>query len=203
MGYRRHGGAAGAGDTPSGSRGDRLRCRRPRDRASAAGSRLRGRHLCQGRPPDTTSNVAAALFGVTSLVDDADRSAEIVDRLRQAARFAHRYFQNFVGDRYGVRWIDFFLIGEEPQEQPWDFAITPELYPLTVIAPADNSFPTRYASRFPTMFIETNVYLPSLSSVPPIVQLLHDFRLSPRWKSLWAKCDVYQDTHGPLRRMSR
>jgi glycine/D-amino acid oxidase-like deaminating enzyme len=113
-------------------------------------------------PPDTTSNVAAALFGVTSLVDDAHRGGEIVGRIRQAARFAHRYFQNFIGDRYGVRWIDFFLIGDEPQEQPWDFAITPELYPLTAIAPADNPFPTRYASRFPTMFIETNVYLPQL-----------------------------------------
>ena len=113
-------------------------------------------------PPDTTSNVAAALFGVTSLVDDAHRGAEIVGRIRQAARFAHRYFQNFVGDRYGVRWIDFFLIGDEPQEQPWDFAITPELYPLTAIAPADNPFAARYASRFPTLFIETNVYLPQL-----------------------------------------
>lgn len=119
-------------------------------------------------PPHTTSNVAAALFGVTSLVDDAHRGADVVGRIRQAARFAHRYFQSFVGDRYGVRWIEFFLIGDEPQEQPWNFAITPELYPLTAIAPADNPFPRRYAGRFPTMFIETNVYLP---------QLLDDFLL--------------------------
>jgi glycine/D-amino acid oxidase-like deaminating enzyme len=113
-------------------------------------------------PPHTTSNVAAALFGVTSLVDDAHRGADIVGRIQQAARLAHRSFQSFVGDRYGVRWIDFFLIGDEPQEQPWDFAITPELYPLTAIAPADNPFPRRYAGRLPTMLIETNVYLPRL-----------------------------------------
>jgi glycine/D-amino acid oxidase-like deaminating enzyme len=119
-------------------------------------------------PPDTTSNVAAALFGVTSLVDDANHGQEIVGRIQQAARFAHRYFQNFVGDRYGVRWITFFLIGDEPQEQPWDFAITPELYPLTTISPGENPFPTRYASSLPTLFIETNVYLP---------QMLADFLL--------------------------
>jgi glycine/D-amino acid oxidase-like deaminating enzyme len=113
-------------------------------------------------PPNTTSNVAAALFGVTSLVDDAHRTGDVVGRIQQAARFAHRYYQNLVGDRYGVRWIEFFLIGDAPQEQPWDFAITPELYPLTVIAPADNPFPTRYASRFPSLFIETNVYLAQL-----------------------------------------
>jgi glycine/D-amino acid oxidase-like deaminating enzyme len=113
-------------------------------------------------PPNTTSNVAAALFGVTSLVDDAHQTEEIAGKIRPAVRFAHRYFQNFVGDRYGVRWIEFFLIGDQPQQQPWDFAITPELYPLTVIAPADNPFPRPYASRFPTLFIETNVYLPQM-----------------------------------------
>ena len=62
-------------------------------------------------PPNTTSNVAAALFGVTSLVDNAHRSGEIVGRIQEAARFAHRAYQNFVGERYGVRWIEFFLIG--------------------------------------------------------------------------------------------
>ena len=119
-------------------------------------------------PPDTTSNVAAALFGVTSLVDDAHQTGEVVGRIQQAARFAHRYYQNFVGDRYGVRWIKFFLIGDEPQNQPWDFAITPELYPLTPIEPRDNPFPRKYASSFPGIFIETNIYLP---------QMLADFLL--------------------------
>jgi D-amino-acid oxidase len=118
-------------------------------------------------PPDTTSNVAAALFGVTSLVD-AHHTGEVVGRIQQAARFAHRYYQNFVGDRYGVRWIRFFLIGDEPQGQPWDFAITPELYPLAPVKPGDNPFPRKYASSFPGIFIETNIYLP---------QMLADFLL--------------------------
>ena len=113
-------------------------------------------------PPDTTSNVAAALFGVTSLVDDAHQTGEVVGRIQQAARFAHRYYQNFVGARYGVRWIRFFLIGDEPQNQPWDFAITPELYPLTPVEPDDNPFPRKYASSFPGIFIETNIYLPQM-----------------------------------------
>ena len=119
-------------------------------------------------PPDTTSNVAAALFGVTSLVDDAHHTGEVVGRIQQAARFWHRYFQTLVGDKYGVRWIPFFLIGDEPQKQPWDFAITPELYPLTPVEPGDNPFPRKYASSFPGIFIETNIYLP---------QMLADFLL--------------------------
>jgi glycine/D-amino acid oxidase-like deaminating enzyme len=119
-------------------------------------------------PPDTASNIAAALFAVTSLVDPAHRSNEIVGRIQQAVRFAHRTYQAFVGERYGVRWIEFFLIGAEPQGQPLDFAITPELYPLTVIEPAVNPFQTRYASSFPAMFIETGIYLK---------QMLADFLL--------------------------
>src|SRR5262245_22919551 len=91
-------------------------------------------------PPDTTSNVAAALFGVTSLVDDAHQTGEVVGRIQQAARFAHRYYQNFVGDRYGVRWIRCFLIGDEPQDQPWDFAMASYVYPLTPGEPARDRF---------------------------------------------------------------
>ncbi len=113
-------------------------------------------------PPNTTSNVAAAMFGVTSLVDDAHHSGEIVSQIQTAVRFAHRYFQNFVGEKYGVRWNDMFLIGDDPPEQPWDFAITPELYPFTVYQPGEHPFPTKYAASFPTMMIQTNIYLPQL-----------------------------------------
>ena len=91
-------------------------------------------------PPNTTSDVAAALFGVTSLVDNAHRSGPIVGQIQQAVRFAHDTFRNLIGERYGVRRIEFFMIGAEPQEQPWEFAITPELFPLTVSAPDRNPF---------------------------------------------------------------
>jgi D-amino-acid oxidase len=110
-------------------------------------------------PPNTTSNVAAAMFGVTEIVGEAYRGDPIVADLQQAVRFSRRYFQNFVGPRYGVHWLDFYLIGDQPQTQPWDFAITPELYPLTDYAPGEHPFPTTYASSFPTMMIETNIYL--------------------------------------------
>jgi D-amino-acid oxidase len=114
-------------------------------------------------PPNTTSNVAAAMFGVTSLVDEAHHTDDaIVKQIQYAARFAHRYFQNFVGERYGVHWNEMFLLGDEPPEQPWDFAITPELYPLTVYQPGEHPFPFKYAARFYTMMIETNNYLPQV-----------------------------------------
>lgn len=60
----------------------------------------------QDLPPNTTSNVAGAMFGVTSLVDDAHHTPEIASQIQEAVRFAYRYFQYLVGDRYGVHWND-------------------------------------------------------------------------------------------------
>ncbi len=114
-------------------------------------------------PPDTTSNVAAGLFGVTEIADtDNLLGGPFVPQLQEAARFAHNYFQHFVGQPYGVRWLPFFLIGDDPPEQPPEFAVTPELYPLTVYEPGEHPFPTKYAASFPTMIAETNVFVPRL-----------------------------------------
>ncbi len=115
-------------------------------------------------PPNTTSNIAAAMFGVTSIVDSAHQSGPFVAELQSAARFAHRYFQNFIGERYGVRWVDMYLIGDDPQTQPWEFAITPELYPFTTFKPGEHPFPVPHASSFPTMMIESGVFLAQLLS---------------------------------------
>lgn len=113
-------------------------------------------------PPDTTSNVAAGVFGVTSIADTDKLDGAFRTELQDAVRFAHRYFQPFVGQAYGVRWIDFFLLDDKRPEQPPDFAVTPELYPLTVYEPGQHPFPTKYAASFPTLFAQTNVFMPRL-----------------------------------------
>lgn len=113
-------------------------------------------------PPDTTSNVAAGLFGVTEIADTDQLTGPFMPQLQEAVRFAHRYFQPFVGRDYGVDWLTFFMIGDEPQTQPPDFAVTPEIYPLTTYGPGEHPFPTKYAASFPTMIAATNIFLPRL-----------------------------------------
>ncbi|MCX4515952.1 FAD-binding oxidoreductase [Streptomyces sp. NBC_01619] len=113
-------------------------------------------------PPETTSNVAAGVFGVTEIADTDQLTGPFKQQLQEAVRFAHCYFQPFVGQSYGVRWVTFYMIGDEPQTQPPDFAVTPELYPLTTYRPGEHPFPTKYAASFPTMIAETNVFLPRL-----------------------------------------
>lgn len=122
----------------------------------------------QHLPLDTVSNVAGALFAPTFIVGDAHRTGPIVTQLQHALRFAYRYFQNFVGDKYGVRWLETFLVGDEPQALPWDFAIASDLFPLTTFAPGDSPFAGRHASSFKTLMIQPTLYLS---------QVLDDFLL--------------------------
>jgi len=111
-------------------------------------------------PPDTTSNVAAGVFGVTDVA--AEFVEPFVSQLQFAARFSHNYFQPFVGRSYGVRWFTLYLLGDAPITHPPEFAVTPELYPLTPFGPGEHPFPTTYAASLPTLIAETNVFIPKL-----------------------------------------
>ncbi len=111
-------------------------------------------------PPDTTSNVAAGVFGVTDVAEEL--SGPFLSQLQFAARYTHRYFQPFVRRDYGVKWFTLYVLGEAPIEQPPEFAITPELYPLTQFGPGEHPFSTPYAASLPTLIAETNVFIPRL-----------------------------------------
>ncbi|WP_018700768.1 FAD-dependent oxidoreductase [Amorphus coralli] len=110
-------------------------------------------------PPHTTSNVSAAVFGTTNIADEALVTPAFRDQLAHAARYAHTAFQTYVGGDHNVRWIEFFLIGDQPIELPWDFAVTPELYTLRHYASGETSFASPHVASFTTLFIETHVYL--------------------------------------------
>jgi glycine/D-amino acid oxidase-like deaminating enzyme len=113
--------------------------------------------------PHTTSDVAAGAFGVTEVVDDDHHSDEIANRIREAVRFSFRFFQSLPGERYGIRPMDMYMLGAQPIEAPWDFAITPELFPFEIFGPGEHPFPSAYASRFHTLIAETNTLMPALT----------------------------------------
>lgn len=113
-------------------------------------------------PPHTISDVAAGAFGVTEIVDDAHHSDEIAARIAEEVRFSFRFFQSLPSERYGVRPMDMFMLGAQPIEAPWDFAITPELFPFEIFGPSEHPFPSAYASRFKTLIAETNTLMPTL-----------------------------------------
>jgi glycine/D-amino acid oxidase-like deaminating enzyme len=56
-------------------------------------------------PPQTTSNIAAGQWSPYFVSDFSKRSPRFQEQFERAARLSHRYFQDLVGDHYGVRWL--------------------------------------------------------------------------------------------------
>jgi glycine/D-amino acid oxidase-like deaminating enzyme len=124
-------------------------------------------------PPNTTSNVAGAEWGVFSVAEPGRRTAAFDEQFVRAARRSHRMFQDLVGDHYGVRWIDAYdLARSRPAPRTGD-AVSEALAPLLTgareLSPGEHPFDSPYVRRFLTMLIEPPVYLEAL---------LRDFRLA-------------------------
>jgi D-amino-acid oxidase len=82
-------------------------------------------------------------------------------------------FQDLVGDRYGVRWIEAYELAGAPRAAGAGDAVADALRPLLTdtrdLAREEHPFPYPHARRFLTMLIEPPVYLEAL---------LADFRLA-------------------------
>ena len=114
-------------------------------------------------PPNTTSNIAGGLWAPFTIAEPDKRTSAFDAQLAQASRFAHRYFQNMVGDRYGIRWLPLFMLDEETEfDLPWEWQVAPELYRVTNLSRAEHPFPHRGVVRIYMMLIEPAIYLPAV-----------------------------------------
>jgi D-amino-acid oxidase len=120
-------------------------------------------------PPNTTSNIAGGLWAPYTIAAE-NRTSAFDAQLAQSSRFAHRYFQNMVGDRYGIRWLPLFMLSEETEfGLPWPWRVAPELYRVTNLSKEEHPFPHRGVARIYMMLIEPAIYLPAV---------LADFRIA-------------------------
>jgi D-amino-acid oxidase len=114
-------------------------------------------------PPDTTSNIAGGQWGPFSVHDAAAVTPAYLQQYERAARLAHRQFQNLIGDRFGVRWIDNYVLRDTPappQTAPNPIA---DLLPAgRDLEPAEHSFGARYVRVHTTMLIEPFRFLSTL-----------------------------------------
>src|SRR5262249_54121681 len=70
-------------------------------------------------PPETTSNVAGALWLPTSVFNPEKVRPEFLEQFRTACQISNRAFQLLVGDNYGVRWTETYdLRTELPTVEP-------------------------------------------------------------------------------------
>ena len=116
-------------------------------------------------PPDTTSNVAGALWSPTSVYDTKALTPAFDAQHAEAARLSHRVFQSLVGGGYGVRWLEQYYLNDTAADLPTYVRALPELYPgARHLQPHEHPFPVPYVSRVITMMIEPGIYLRRLLS---------------------------------------
>ena len=117
-------------------------------------------------PPRTTSNMSAAYFGPTGASQPDHTTPEFENVWHRATRLSHRYFQDYLGDEYGVRWVPYYLVSHSqnpPSPQRGLGRLITDLYPETAqLDPSEHPFPTPYVRRRWTMQFEPSVYLNAL-----------------------------------------
>ncbi len=124
-------------------------------------------------PPRTTSNMSAAWFGPGSGAERDKRTPAFMAQFERAARLSYRYYQDLVGDHYGVRWIARYSISEDPPEERAARAAANPIADLTSAATdldaSEHPFPSPYVQRTMGMVFEPAVYLAAM---------LRDFHLA-------------------------
>ena len=112
-------------------------------------------------PPDTTSNVAGGQWSPYTVSDEEFTTPTFRQQLERASRLSNRYFQNLVGDTYGVRWIENYILRDDPPKPQQPSPIRDLFFEAEVVPRSRHPFAASYVSRFTTMLIEPAVFLPA------------------------------------------
>jgi len=114
-------------------------------------------------PPDTTSNIAGALWYPTSAFDPEQVTAKFSEQFLLACQISNRAFQGLVGPDYGVRWIDTLELISREASLDRELYGGAGLYPQTEIhRDPKHYFGFPFTRQFSTMMIEPHVYLRAL-----------------------------------------
>ena len=109
-------------------------------------------------PPHTTSNIAGALWFPTSIYEPGKVTPEFETQFNRACRISQHTFQNMVGSRYGVSWLDLYFFYKEKMETEFPGGL--DLYPGRQLhRNPDSYFGYPYAQEVYAMMIDPTVYL--------------------------------------------
>lgn len=115
-------------------------------------------------PPDTTSNIAGAMWGPVSVVDNPRRTPEFDRHYVEVSRYAFRYFQTLVSPKYGVSWRErYSLTATAPAPGTGINSLLADLLPANVTIPrGEHPFGSMHVMRALTMHIEPSIFLPAV-----------------------------------------
>ncbi len=112
-------------------------------------------------PPNTTSNVSAAVW---SAGPDPPYSAKFLEVYDRVARQAHRHHESRIGRGYGVRWIDEYSEATDENVE-WELEANPlgDLHrDVETLGKAEHPFPWERVLKWQTLLIETPIFLDRL-----------------------------------------
>lgn len=113
-------------------------------------------------PPFTTSNVGGGQWSPYTVFQTGATTADFDGQYERAARISHSRYQTMVGARYGVRWIENYVLRSEPSPGR-SGAIADLFYQAEEFGPGEHPFHTPWVGRYTTMLIEPNTFLPAVT----------------------------------------
>ena len=112
--------------------------------------------------PDTTSDVAGALWFPVTLYEEQSVSATFLTMFREAARKSYTVFRELMGEfRYGVYPMRFFELAEQKQDWPGRVEGN-DLYPYYSRVSGDMAFNYPDGLFYEAMMIDPSLFLPAL-----------------------------------------
>jgi glycine/D-amino acid oxidase-like deaminating enzyme len=113
--------------------------------------------------PNTTSNVAGALWLPSSLYDRDVASEDFLRLNWQVTREAHRGFLPYVNrPGYGVNWVHHSEVSGRVREPRWALPGGDDLYPGLEVVTTQTRFGFAYEERYHTLMIDPDYYLDML-----------------------------------------
>jgi len=110
-------------------------------------------------PPNTTSNVAGAVFNAGT---DPPMSTEFLEVYNRVARQAFRHHESRIGQGYGVRWIDRYAEAtDESMEELEDDPLV-DHYRVETLGNTEHPFPWERVLKWRTLLIETPIFMDRL-----------------------------------------
>jgi len=110
-----------------------------------------------------TSNIAGGQWSPATVFLRGQTTPQFLDQFRQALLLSFRYYQDLVGDRYGVRWLENYQMSDNPPNPGGSSSEVEALLPqVKDLRPDEHPFPFKYVHRFTTLQIEPPVYLAAL-----------------------------------------
>ena len=110
-------------------------------------------------PPNTTSNVAGAVWSAGPDPTFSVKFAEVYDRV---ARQAFRHHESRIGQGYGVRWIDEYAEATDESVEELEADPLLGLYRVETLGKAEHPFPWERVLKWRTLLIETPIFLDRL-----------------------------------------